>query len=95
MKPLEIKGARTRLGFSQQLMADKLEMSLSSYQKKESGSVEFTFEQKIKTAKILGLSFEEMDDFLFDGELNHFIAETNQESYVKNFFDKKLPIGIA
>ena len=73
MKPLEIKGARTRLGFSQQFMADELDISLSSYRKKENGEVKFTEDEKFKTAKLLELSFEQMDDYLFDGKLRSFI----------------------
>ena len=45
MKPLEIKGARTRLGFTQQFVADELHLSLPSYRKKESGKVKFTDEE--------------------------------------------------
>ena len=37
MKPLEIKGARTRLGYTQQYMADRLNISLDTYRKKERG----------------------------------------------------------
>ena len=37
MKPLEIKGARARLGYKQQYMADNLGISVATYRKKESG----------------------------------------------------------
>ena len=34
MKPLEIKGARARLGYKQQYMADNLGISVATYRKK-------------------------------------------------------------
>lgn len=80
MKPLEIKGARTRLGYSQQYMADKLGMSVHSYQKKESGKIKFAENEKIQVGQILGLNIEQLDDFLFDGQL-------------ASFFTRALPIG--
>lgn len=69
MKPLEIKGARTRLGFNQQYMAEVIGKSASTYQKKESGVVRFTDKEKLKIAKVLQLTPAQMNDFLFDGEL--------------------------
>ena len=69
MKPLEIKGARTRLGYTQQFVADRLEMSVHSYRKKESGVVKFADEEKIELGKLLKLSAEQFNDFLYDGKL--------------------------
>lgn len=69
MKPREIKGARTRLGYTQQFVADQLEMPYHSYRKKESGAVRFTDKEKIKLARLLKLSSWEMNDYLYDGEL--------------------------
>lgn len=69
MKPLEIKGARTRLGYTQKYMAEQLGMSVFSYQKKESGQVKFAEEEKMKVGKILQLTLEQFNDFLFDGML--------------------------
>ena len=40
MKPLEIKGARTRLGYTQQYMADRLGISLDTYRKKEKSDLD-------------------------------------------------------
>jgi len=80
MKPLEIKGARTRLGYSQQQMAEMLEMSVHSYQKKESGHIKFTETEKFKLGKLLQLSLEQLNDYLFDGQLDY-------------FFSHSLPIG--
>lgn len=69
MKPREIKGARARLGYTQQFMADQLEMNYHSYRKKESGEVRFTDEEKIRVARLLELTPVQMNDYLFDGKL--------------------------
>lgn len=69
MMPLEIKGARTRLGLTQNDMAKQLGISVHSYQKKESGKIPFTEKQKFGVAKILGLDLVQMNDFLFDRQL--------------------------
>lgn len=69
MMPLEIKGARTRLGLTQNYMAERLGISVYSYQKKESGKIPFTEKQKFGVAKILGLDIVQMNDFLFDKQL--------------------------
>ena len=69
MKPLEIKGARVRLGYKQQYMADNLGISVATYRKKESGVIRFTEKEKIKVTKLLELTPVQMNDFLFDGEL--------------------------
>ena len=80
MKPLEIKGARTRLGYTQQQMAEWLDMSVHSYRKKESGHIKFTESEKFALGKILGLTLEQLNDYLFDSQLD-------------DFFTPKVPIG--
>ena len=73
MKPLEIKGARTRLGYSQQYMADELGMSVHSYQKKESGKIKFTETEKFKVGEMLELSGTQlMSSCLTGNSLNFF-----------------------
>lgn len=67
--PLEVKGARTRLGYTQSYMAERLGISVGSYQKKESGKIPFTESQKIGVANILGFDIIQMNVFLFDGKL--------------------------
>ena len=69
MKPLEIKGARARLGYKQQFMADNLGISVATYRKKESGVIRFTDKEKAAVTKLVGLTPAQMNDFLFDGEL--------------------------
>ncbi len=69
MKPLEIKGARTRLGYKQQFVADNLGISLPSYRKKESGAIRFTDTEKVKLGELLELTPAQINDFLYDGLL--------------------------
>ena len=69
MKPLEIKGARTRLGYKQKFVAEQLGMSVPSYRKKESGDVKFSDEEKAKLAVLLELSLPQINDYLYDGLL--------------------------
>lgn len=69
MKPLEIKGARTRLGYKQRHMAEKLGMTLCTYCNKENGKSKFTDVEKVKIAELLGFTPEQMNEFLFDGVL--------------------------
>lgn len=69
MKPLEIKGARARLGYKQRHMAEKLGIPVSSYCNKENGVAKFTDVEKVKVAELLGFTPEQMNDFLFDGIL--------------------------
>ena len=69
MKPLEIKGARTRLGYTQQYMAQELAISVHSYRKKESGVVKFTGDKIASVANLLKLNVMQVNDFFFDGKL--------------------------
>lgn len=69
MKPLEIKGARTRLGYTQQYVADQLGITVLSYRNKESGRVRFTDTEMIGLAEVLQLNLVQFNDFLFDGKL--------------------------
>lgn len=73
MKPLiktrEIKGARTRLGYTQQYVADQLGITVLSYRNKESGRVRFTDTEMVGLADVLQLSLVQFNDFLFDGKL--------------------------
>ena len=69
MKPLEIKGARARLGYKQRQMAEKLGIPTSSYCNKENGVHKFTDKEKVKVAEVLGFTPEQTNDFLYDGLL--------------------------
>lgn len=65
----EIKGARTRLGLTQEFMAEELGISVHSYRKKENGKIPFTEKQKFGVARILGFDLAQINAFLFDGQL--------------------------
>lgn len=67
MKPLEIKGARTRLGLSQKYMAQQLNITEASYGKKERGLVRFTDPEKVTVARLLSLAAAQVNDYFFDG----------------------------
>ena len=69
MKPLEIRGARVRLGLLQKDVAEQLGIKVQSYSKKENGRTTFSDEEKVKLVKILGLSLQQFNDYLFDGAL--------------------------
>lgn len=69
MKPLEIKGARARLGYSQQRVAEELGINVHSYRKKESGVVKFTDVEKRNLAISLKLTPDQLNDWLYDGLL--------------------------
>ncbi len=69
MKPLEIKGARARLGFTQKYMAEKLGLTEVSYGRKERGEVEFTLDEVPEVASLLTLNNAQVNDFFFDGKL--------------------------
>lgn len=67
MKPLEIKGARTRLGLSQKYMAQQPNITEASYGKKERGLVRFTDPEKVTVARLLSLTAAQVNDYFFDG----------------------------
>ena len=67
MKPLEIKGARTRLGLSQKYMAQQLNITEASYGKKERGLVRFTDPEKVTVDRLLSQTAAQVNDYFFDG----------------------------
>lgn len=69
MKPLEIKGARARLGLKQRHMAELIGIPVSSYCNKENGVVKFTDEERARLAEVFGWTPEQINDYLFDGKL--------------------------
>ncbi len=69
MKPMEIKAARARLGYTQCYVAEALGMPASTYSAKENGKINFTTEQKIALGDVLGFNPVQLNEFLFDGKL--------------------------
>ena len=88
MKPLEIKGARARLGFTQKYMAEKLGLTEVSYGRKERGEVEFTLDEVPEVASLLTLNNAQVNDFFFDGKL-----PTGYQKHIGNILDAMLPAG--
>ena len=72
IKTFEIKAARIRLGYTQKKIADKLGMSEQTYQKKESGHARFSDSEKIALGKELGLTFAQLNSYLYDGIFDMF-----------------------
>ena len=54
----KIKGACREHGYTQQYVADRLGLKLSTYRKKESGTVRFSDKQKVALAELLGCDAE-------------------------------------
>lgn len=69
MKNLELKAARVRRGYNQTAVANALGISVTSYSEKERGEREFTEKQKLNLIRFLGLSLQEANDILYNGEL--------------------------
>lgn len=69
MNRLEIKAQRTRLGYTQQEVAERMGMKLRTYQSKECGYSKFREDEKLALARVLELTIYQVNDFLFDGKL--------------------------
>lgn len=69
MNVRELKAARVRLGYRQSDVAKQLGISTSSWNAKENGRTGMTRDQIIKCCEIFKLSFDQMNDFIFDGKL--------------------------
>lgn len=53
MKNIKLKRKRLRSGFTQQMLADAINISLSAYCKKENGINKFTVDEAFKIAELL------------------------------------------
>lgn len=81
MNVRELKAARVRLGYRQSDVAKQLGISTSSWNAKENGRTGMTRDQIIKCCEIFQLSFDQMNDFIFDGKLpNGSFTNTNVET---------------
>lgn len=68
-KPNFVKGLRCTYNYSAKQIAQKLEISDSTYRKKEAGIIGFSDNEKITIAKLFGLSMEQVNRIFFDGQL--------------------------
>lgn len=60
MKHLKLKAKRVECGISQQDMANKLGMTITTYNFKENGKRDFTIQECIKLVHILECKFEDI-----------------------------------
>lgn len=63
----EIKAGRVWCGLSQKDVADALGMKVATYRAKENGVNQFTDEEKVALAKILGWDMELINSYLYGG----------------------------
>lgn len=64
-----LKSKRVLKGISQSEMAERLGISLVTYNKKETGKIEFKRDEIEKIAVILELSISDVDEIFFDKKL--------------------------
>ena len=69
MNSLELEFARKKKGKTKEDMARAIGKTRISYQKKESGEVGFSDEEKIVIAKELELTADQVNAIFFDGNL--------------------------
>lgn len=69
MNKKALKSKRVLRGISQSEIAKMLGISLTSYNKKETGKIEFKRDEIEKLAKILKLSISDVDEIFFDKKL--------------------------
>lgn len=81
MDSVNIKIARIKRGkkYTQRYVASELGMTPETYSQKERGRAKFTDKEKVNLAKLLGLTPEQMNDWLYDGLLP--IGEKNVASW--------------
>lgn len=75
MISIEVKLDRIRKGITQVKMAEAMGMSKALFSAKENGRIKFTIPERVQVAKMLGYSFKEMNDKLFDGVFDFFVQE--------------------
>lgn len=61
-----LKGARVAKGYTQEHLAEKLDMSTKTYNRKELGIVEFNRREITKIMQVLGLSQGEIGDIFLN-----------------------------
>lgn len=64
-----LKSKRVLKGLYQHDIADKMGVSLKSYNFKENGKVSFTVDEILKVIECLELTFEEANDIFFSNKL--------------------------
>lgn len=70
MNTLALKGKRVSQGKTQKYMGKVLGIYISTYSAKERGYVDFTPEEIVAAANDLELTFSELNDIFFGGNLH-------------------------
>ena len=69
MMTRELKSIRVRKDLTQEEIAEKLEMSVTAYSKRENGHIEFSVSEVRKVKEVLNLSDEEVIRIFFENEV--------------------------
>jgi DNA-binding XRE family transcriptional regulator len=78
MEKTRLASIRSIKGFTQQQMADKLFMDVSTYNRKEKGQVKIRKEEWSKIADVLEVSIED----IYEGEESHVFRDQSTENYL-------------
>ena len=65
----ELKSIRVKNGITQEEIAEKMEMSVSAYSKRENGLIEFNVPEIKKIKEVLGLNDEDIIRIFFGDEV--------------------------
>ncbi|KAB1061977.1 helix-turn-helix domain-containing protein [Salibacter halophilus] len=78
-----LKKVRNDRGFSQEYVADKLDTSVTSYQRLEAGKVKITVDRLLQLSSILNVSFKYFVDDFIDDEVETSTLNDEQVPYDK------------
>jgi len=82
----ELKSLRVLNGLTQKELAEKLEMSETSYTKRENGQISFTVDEIKKLKLILQLSYEDVIRIFFTDWVAFDATSDHSESTLENTF---------
>ncbi len=69
MKENILKSERVKKALTQKDVAEALQIDVTSYCKRETGSIDFKLDEIVKLKKILNLKPSDIDEIFFDGKL--------------------------
>ena len=94
-----IKKFRELKNFTREVMADKLEMSVSGYSKLERGDVELTVNKLFKIAELLEVSVSQILNFdasqifnVSNNQVANVIAKDQHNHYIDEYKDKYIQL---
>lgn len=65
----KLREIRKRAKYTQTEIAEKLNITMGSYQSKETGRCAFKDREKFMLADLFGMTYDEFDDVMFGGKL--------------------------